>query len=286
MKTLRPEELPPPVDPRLRARRRAVMRSEGRRRLRRLGVVAAGAGVGLAGWLLALSPLLDVDRVEVRGAERSGPEAVREAAGVGPGDAMVTLRLRRAVAAVEALPWVATATSERRWPGTVVVSVVERRPVASVAVAQPGARTAPTWMLVDDHGRLLAPVQEPPQELARIDGAGEEARPGAQVGPAAAGALELATRLQAALSGPPPSVAVGPDGSLHAVVRPDVGADIRVQVGEPVRLPDKVLALRTLVEQGALDGAAPGVVVDVRVPEAPVLTDGDTDPILSTVTRG
>lgn len=287
MTTVPPEEWPLPVDPRLRARRQAVLRSEGRRRLRRLGVVAAGAGVGLTGWLLALSPLLDVDQVVVRGAQRSEPEVVREATGVAPGEAMVTLGLGRAVAAVEALPWVATATAERSWPGTVVVSVVERRPVATVAVAQvEGAQGAPRWMLVDDQGRLLAFVEEPPPELARIDGTAQGARPGAQVGPAVAGALELLARLQEALPGPPPGVAVGPGGALEAVVWFDDGTERRVQVGEPVRLADKVLALRTLVEHGALDEAAPGVVVDVRVPEAPVLTDRDTDLILSTVTRG
>ncbi|MBW3644417.1 MAG: FtsQ-type POTRA domain-containing protein [Actinobacteria bacterium] len=287
MTTVPPEKWPLPVDPRLRARRQAVLRSEGRRRLRRLGVVAAGAGVGLTGWLLALSPLLDVDQVVVRGAERSGPEVVREATGVAPGEAMVTLGLGRAVAAVEALPWVATATAERRWPGTVVVSVVERRPVATVSVAQgEGAQGGPRWMLVDDQGRLLAFVEEPPPELARIDGTAQGARPGAEVGPAVAGALELLTRLQEALPGPPPGVAVGPGGALEAVVWAHDGTERRVQFGEPVRLADKVLALRTLVEHGALDEAAPGVVVDVRVPEAPVLTDRDTDLILSTVTRG
>ena len=288
MTTVPPEERPLPVDPRLRARRRAVMRSEGRRRLRRLGVVAAAAAVGLTGWLLVLSSLFDVDQVVVRGAQRSAPEVVRRASAVTPGDAMLTLGLERAVAAVEALPWVATATVERSWPGTVVVSVVERRPVATVSVTQgQGADSAPRWMLVDDQGRLLAFVNEPPPELARIDGTTQGGRPGAQVGPGAAGALELLARLQEALpGGPPPKVAVGPGGSLEAVVRSDSGSERRVHVGEPVRLADKVLALRTLVEQGALDEAAPDLVVDVRVPDAPVLTDRDTDLILSTVTRG
>ena len=288
MTTVPPEERPLPVDPRLRARRRAVMRSEGRRRLRRLGVVAAAAGVGLTGWVLVLSSLFDVDQVVVRGAQRSAPEVVRRAAGVTPGDAMVTLGLDRAVAAVEALPWVATATVERSWPGTVVVSVVERRPVATVSVTQgEGADSAPRWMLVDDRGRLLAFVDEPPPELPRVEGTTQGAGPGAQVGPGVAGALELVARLRAALpAGPPPKVAVGPGGSLEALVRSDNGTERQVHVGEPVRLTDKVLALRTLMEAGALDDAAPGLVVDVRVPEAPVLTDRDTDLILSTVTRG
>ena len=279
MTTVPPEERPLPVDPRLRARRRAVMRSEGRRRLRRLGVVAAAAGVGLTGWLLVLSSLFDVDQVVVRGAQRSAPEVVRQAAAVTPGDAMVRIELERAAAAVEALPWVATATVERSWPGTVVVSVVERRPVATVSVTQgEGADSAPRWMLVDDQGRLLAFVDDPPPELARIDGTTGRARPGAQVGPGVAGALELLARLQATLPGrPPPKVAVGPGGSLEAVVWSDSGTERRVHVGAPVRLADKVLALRTLVEHGALDEAAPGLVVDVRVPDAPVLTDRDTD---------
>lgn len=287
MTTVSPEQWPLPVDPRLRARRRAVMRSEGRRRLRRLAMVTAGAGVGVAGWLLALSPLLDVDQVVVRGAQRSEPEMVREATGVAGGQAMATLRLDRAVAAVEALPWVATATVERRWPGTVVVSVTERRPTAAVAVAAGDDQVGGSaWVLVDDQGRQLAATADPPPELASIDGGGEEVRPGEQLGPTAAGALELVTRLQAALPWGPPRVVVVAGGSLEAVVRDADGVDQRIRFGGPTRLADKILALRTLVEQGALDGAGPGMVVDVRVPEAPVLTDLDTQLILSTGTRG
>jgi cell division protein FtsQ len=288
--TVPPDEWRLPVDPRLRARRREVLRSEGRRRLRRLGVVAGVAGAGLAGWLLALSPLLDVDQVVVRGAQRSGPELVREVTGVLPGQAMVTLRLDQAAADVEELPWVATATVERRWPGTVTVSVTERRPVAAVAVPAAGSgrdlAAGPSWILVDDQGRQLAVVSSPEPELGSIEGGDEEPRPGNQVGPVTAGALQLLVELRAAVPSEPARVVVTPDGSLQAVVGDGNGAEWQVRFGAPVRLADKVLALRTLVERGALAGAAAGVVVDVRVPEAPVLTDLDTDLILSTVTRG
>jgi cell division septal protein FtsQ len=95
-----------PVDPRVRARWVAARRAEGRRRL---WIVVAVAGVLLlagGAWLVASSPLLDVDRVVVKGTLHTTTEQVTRAAGVHTGDAMVWLDGGSAAERVDALPWI------------------------------------------------------------------------------------------------------------------------------------------------------------------------------------
>ena len=75
---------------------------------------------------------------------------MRGAAGIGRGQPMVDLDAAGAARRVEALPWVASASVHRSWPGTVRVDVVERVP----AVAEP--LQAGGFRLVDGEGRAIA----------------------------------------------------------------------------------------------------------------------------------
>lgn len=141
------------MDPRVRARRDEVARTRGRKRLRRLvavGVlVALVAGIGL----VLRSPLVDVDAVVVHGGTRTGPATVRRAAGIPLGRAMISVDPVAARARVARLPWVSAVSVTRHWPGTVVVDVRERTPVAVVGRGR-GA------VLVDAGGRSLAVGRE------------------------------------------------------------------------------------------------------------------------------
>ena len=71
----------PPIDPRIRQRRIAVRREEGRRRLRLLVGVVTVSGLVVGGWAATRSPLLDVDRVDVVGAARTPRDALVAASG-------------------------------------------------------------------------------------------------------------------------------------------------------------------------------------------------------------
>ena len=260
------QERPFAVDPRLRARRREIRRETGRRRLRRVQVGLGTVAVGAGGWGLALTPFLDVDRVQVRGAEMSGASAVERATGIDRGEAMVTLELDRAAAAVEALPWVATATVTRHWPGEVGVTVAERRPSALVA-GHDG-----TWVMVDGDGRQLALADEDSRpDLPRIVGLDAEPEPGTTLGEEATAALELTRLLPAALPGVVAHVAVTGRG-LELSVPHETGVETLVRFGDPSRLAEKVTALAALVDADVLAGSPPPQILDVRVPSAPVLT--------------
>lgn len=250
---------PAHIDPRIRARRIAVQRDVGKRRLQHL--VDAGLVVLVAaGFLVALrSPLLDVDSVAVAGNERTTREAVEAAAGIERGDQLVDLDLRAAGEAVAALPWVERAELHRGVDGAVAVEVTERTAVAVVG-------TGAAARLVDAEGRILGPAADAPDlagTLAAIDGVDEGLRPGAFLGEEAADALAVATHLGGAAD--LGLRLVVEEGRLSGLVEPG----IEVAFGDAGQLEAKVRSLRTVLAQVDLTCAA---VIDVRSPGSPVLT--------------
>ena len=120
------------IDPRLRARRTAVLRAEGRRRLRILILALAVMGGLVGAWAVSRSPLLDVDRVTISGVDAADAALVRRAAGVAEGEPLLGLDSTAIERAVSGLAWVAGARVHRDWPGTVSIEVVPRVPVAVV----------------------------------------------------------------------------------------------------------------------------------------------------------
>ena len=108
----------------MRARRIRVRRDAGKRRLRRLTLVLAVLALVVGAAVATRSPLLDVDRVEVTGAEQTSAGAVLEAAGSRARRALVSVDVAAAARRVEALPWVDDATGcpslalDRRGPGS------------------------------------------------------------------------------------------------------------------------------------------------------------------------
>ena len=266
---------PPPlmVHPTSPARRSPVEAdpaAAGLRRRRRRALVAIGAAVAAAGAALAaLSPLASVHQVEVVGAPRTGVEAVRAASGLEAQPPLLRVDAGQVAASVQELPWVRTATVERRWPRTVVLRVDEREP-AAVAPCRAGADTG---CLVDATGRVLAPASSDRRAsagLPRLTGVPEAGEPGSTLAGTASGALAVATSLPSALR--PLVLGIRGDG-------PEVVIDLRapgreqappvVRVGPPDRIQDKLTAAATVLARTSVNGVA---VLDVRVPESPALT--------------
>jgi cell division protein FtsQ len=105
-------------------------------------VLAVLAG---AGWLVGFSPILAVDRVEVRGAHRLTASSVRQAAAVPLGVPLARQDLAAIAGRVGSLPQIESAQVSRKWPNTIRVVVVERQPV--LAVRQPEG-----FVLIDIRG--------------------------------------------------------------------------------------------------------------------------------------
>jgi cell division protein FtsQ len=249
---------PAHMDPRIRARRIAVQRGEGRRRLQRLVDVGLLVMVAL-GFLAALqSPLLDVDRVQVSGNAHTSADAIVAAAGIGRGDQLIDVDLRAAGEAVTQLPWVRTAELHRGIDGAIAVEITERTPVAVVGQGA-GA------VLVDAEGRALAPLADEPAAAASlvvIDAPGA-LEPGEFAGREATDALAVAAKLGGVVDlGVRLSVE---DGRLTGLVDPG----IQVVFGDAGQLDAKVRSLRTVLDQVDLACAA---MIDLRSPGSPVLT--------------
>jgi cell division protein FtsQ len=256
----RPPASDPVVDdPRMRARRVDVARSAGRRRMRRLNVVLAL--VCAVVWVLVAlrSPVLDVDRVQVVGAERTTIEEIRRASRTGPGAPMFEVDLGRARDGVAALPWIDEVRTTRMWPGTVRIVVTERHEVAAVAHDS-------GWALLDAEGRVLAVVAERP-DLPALPGE-SGADPGGRVGADDRSALAVLGDLPTELRSLVEATAEGPDG-LELVLTDG----FRVVLGDGEALSAKADAA-VAVRDHAGDPEANGCRIDVRVPSAPVLTTG------------
>lgn len=256
---LRPHLAAAPVDPRFRARRIAVRKEAGRRRLKRLLVLVAIAATALAGVLVLRSPVLDVDEITVAGAAHTSLEEIRAASGIGAGDPVLLADLDAAEAALEALPWVAHAEVTRDLPGTVHVTVRERE---AMAIVSGGGRA----VLVDAGGRVLADAaaaQGAPFVQVVTEATPPEA--GRAVARELRTAIELAGRLRENPAGAVAAVHLEPHLRLQLVD----GAT--VELGDASELDAKVEAFRTVharVDRTCLDE------VDLTVPTHPVLTRG------------
>jgi cell division protein FtsQ len=259
MKTEMKTDTRPRMDPRIRERRVAVKRDEGRRRLRLFVAALTVVALLSLGWMLLHSPAFDVDHVRVTGNVHVHATDVVAASRLRRGEPMIDVREGIVARRVGRLPWVATARVTRRWPATVVIDVRERRPAAAARARAGG------WMLVDAGGRLLAATPLPPPELEALEGTPPAGAPGEQLAPAALAALRVASLLPPARVSVVRVVALLPDGTLE--LRLSAGGVVRF--GPPDHAQDKLTAALTVIDHV---GAGAVGVLDVRVPESPVLT--------------
>ncbi|MGI8754706.1 MAG: cell division protein FtsQ/DivIB [Acidimicrobiales bacterium] len=250
----------PTVDPRVWERRAEVARDERRRRVRRLVVVAVVVAIVVTIGGLLRSSVLDVDRVTVSGADRTGVRAAWRAAGIDRGRAMMSVDPRAAVARLERLPWVARAEVERQWPATVQVQIAERSPIA---VAGPASAT----VLVDRTGRALGPPAAGDTGLPHLSGPPHRA--GTRLDPARRRLVAVLAALPGDLRRQVARAAVAPTGSL--LILRDA---ITVRWGDSRRSQAKSDALRAILRQ---PGRSAIDTIDVTVPSAAAVT-GKTGP--------
>lgn len=253
------EQAAPPVaagvDPRFRARRIAVRKDAGRKRLKRLLLLVAVAALALAAVVVLRSPVLDVDEVVVAGTSRLDPAVVRSEAGIDHGSPLLLADLGAAADRLEALPWVAEADVTRQLPGRVDIAIVEREAVAVVS----GDGSA---VLVDVDGRVLEQVAETAGYVQVVTDR-RPPRPGATVDDELAAAIGLAGRLR-----------VNPAGAVAAVhldggLRLQLVEGAVVDLGDASALDAKVEAFRTM--HARVDRACLAT-MDLTVPTHPVLT--------------
>lgn len=186
---------------------RAERRSRRARRTLRLLLVALP--VAALGWLVLVSPVLGVGRVEVTGTARLTAAQVQAVAGVAPGTPLARVGVDAVAARVErALPAAQDVRVRRVWPRTLRLQVVERAPVA--AVARPDG-----VLLLSADGVGFATVAAPPPGIPRL----ELPRP-ARDDPATAAALSVLRALPEDLR------------SRTALVRATTASDVSLVLGD------------------------------------------------------
>lgn len=260
----RPRAKPATIDPRIRARRIEVKRTEGRRRLRRMGIVGVVVAVLAVAWWLTLSPALDVDHVRIDGATHTGEAAVLAVIDIRRGDALLSADVSAAARAVAHLPWVATADVRRAWPGSIAIDIVERVPIAAIAANGSG------WVLVDRGGRQLSLEDAPALELVRVAGRPIVPALGARAGARYQGALDLAAATPPSMRGAITAIWPQRDGAIEASVQIP-GGTATARFGAPDQLKAKLVALAAVLERADLVNVR---IIDLRVPGAPALTRG------------
>ena len=240
-----------PIDPRIRDRRIAVARAQGRRRLRILLSLVGLLGLLTAAVAVVFSPLLDVDKVVVTGEFHTSAGSIRAAAGLRKGDPILTANLGAAERATEGLPWILHARAERDLPGTVRITVTERIPVGWAR------RTVESVALLDGDGRVLGDAAAPPGGLPELVGGPPVPAPGHGV----ARALRIAAAIPPELA---PQIAAVQVVQGRGVARLTDGGEIRL--GDLTHLGAKFAAARAVL---AAVGH-PVAYVDVQVPSVPV----------------
>jgi cell division protein FtsQ len=248
------------IDPRLRARRIAVKRQAGRRRLRWSFVAGAVALLCAALFGLSYTPIFSVSRVFVDGAVEIDPTLLQSVVDGTTGSSIVWLDLASVRARLEADPWVRKVRVSRDWPHTIRIDVVERRPVASFAGPDGQIR------VVDGDGRVLAllsgmPVDYPflAVNAPNLD-AGSDAPPAVLAGIAVAKVLpdELRARIK--------QLDVSDAGEVKIELLPSG----TVIIGPPSELRDKLVTVLTVLHK--CGSGPPPNTIDVQVPSKPSLT--------------
>jgi len=244
------------VDPRLAARRREVHESWARRRMRWLVALALAVVVLAGAYALLRSPWLAVRAIDVRGVDSSAAAEILAAHGVVEGVATVSVRPETIEAALMADPWVVGADVVVTWPGSVDVTVVERRPAAWV---ESGDR----WVLVGEDG-VVVDEGNPPEGAPVMRAVVGELVPGDSItDPEAVAAVSFLGLL-------PPELVVGAVArATPGGIEADVGGHL-VVLGNRSDMPAKVATLVAMLEEGEL---VEGDVINLVSPTRPGVTN-------------
>jgi cell division protein FtsQ len=144
--------------------------------------------VGTAAWLVFFSSVLGVREIQVVGNLGLPAQRIQQVAGVAEGKPLATVDLAEVEDRIGRIPQIESVVVSRGWPGTLLVEIVEREPVA---VVQVGLKSA----LMDRHGVVteIRDVAPPALPVLRVD------RPGPN-DPATAAALTVMGALPADLA--------------------------------------------------------------------------------------
>jgi cell division septal protein FtsQ len=247
------------MDPRFLARRTAVLREQGQRRLRVLVAGVFATLVVLAGWFALHSPLFAARSLTVTGNAHESAAQVLTQGGLAGHPALIDVNAGAVSARIEQLPWVLSAAVHVSWPDGVHVAVTEETP--RFAVSEPGG----DWATLSADGRVLAVAAARPAGLLLLTVPAAPGAPGTRLAPRDAAGLRVAGSLPVSFAEQVTGVTVEPQGWVQLAMTTPVLVDI----GTPSQLTEKYEDVSSILAGASLHN---GDVIDVSVPDAPTVT--------------
>lgn len=205
---------------------------------------------GVVTWTVYFSSLLGLQHIEVSGEQNLSEATVRDILAIPVGTPLALVDIEAAESALELIDQIESAEVTRGWPDTLVITVLERSPLAAVSIS------GTTWLL-DRFGVLFAQVSVLPPGLVWL----QVATPSATDDATMAG-LEVIQALDASIR------------SVLATVRAANGNEIELDLVDGRRViwggPENS-ARKATVLSGLLAGGVLASVYDVRSPTSAVL---------------
>lgn len=246
------------IEPRMRERRVAVKRAQGRKRLKwfALGAVVVVVVVGVLAVLGSGLFAVERDQVFVTGNVYTDPEQLQAVIDDLVGTPVLLVDTQSAERRLEAIPWVEAARVRTDFPHGATIEIRERQAIATYQ--GPDLR----FRVLDREGRVLDVIDLYPIAYLLLDGpdpvdleAGEFAPRGY------AAAAELAKNLTGSVRGGVDRIVVTADGSRLVMLLTD-GTEVRF--GEARDLFAKLVRLETVLSSG--EPRQPGV-IDISTSE-------------------
>jgi len=249
------------IDPRMWARRQAVQRAQGQRRLRVLVVALAGTALLVGGFFVLHTPIFSARSITVTGNAHESAAQVVAQAGLAGEPPLLDVNAGEAAARIDALPWVRTAAVHVSWPDGVHIEVTEETPRFEATTPAGG------WAVLSDDGRVLATSTTRPPGLLLLTVPVAPGAPGSTLSAKDAAALEVAATLPPSFSGQVTGVTVEAAGWVQLAMTTPIAVDI----GTPAELTTKYEDVSSILAGATLHN---GDVIDVSVPDAPTVTAG------------
>ena len=250
------------IDPRLRARRIAVRRAIGRKRLRWFAIIGVVLLVVAGGLALLGSSLFAVqrDQIVVSGAHRLDPAVLNAVIDDLAGTPVLLIDTHSFEQRLTASVWVKQARVSTAFPHSATIEIIERVPIATYAGSDGRYR------IVAADGIVVDVIAGRPLEFMLITGPGPNVESGSSSGEAFTRSAELVEALSATVRTRTESVGVSDTGELSLRFR---GATAKspggtVVLGGPTNLLDKLTRLEAFLQQ---NGADQCTLINVSTPE-------------------
>lgn len=250
---------PSSMDPRVRARRIAVRRAEGRRRLLWVAL-AAGVVVVIAGVIAVFaSSLFAVQRVDVEGNTYVDQARLQRVVDELKGTPVLLVDTGRAERELEGDPWVERAVVRTDFPHRAIIDIRERTPLATYAGSDGMFR------VIDIDGRVLSVIPGQPVAYVLLTGTAPDVDAGGFAGPPYASAAELVVALPAELRSITRSIDVdAATGNLTLALRRTDDKTVEVRIGTVDQLENKLARVVQDVRAGiedvvAIDASTDGI---------------------------